>query len=211
MQYNVKSDGKLHTRFTDLLRATPKQVEHIINEQLGKKKRFESAVLEFGTVRHDMWLAETEKTGRIPAVFAEAFPEYDLPITHAEKEFATEIYDGIVLHSRPDAVAATNAVLIDYKTQKKGAGGARIYKSSKQLPTYAWQLANHNIRIKRIVYLVEIWEIDEAGEPVEVSHYEKFEKEITFVDIHNIKGWVRDRCEVLAEGMRIAGIWANKA
>lgn len=207
MQYNIKEDRKLHTRFTDLLRATPKQVEHIINEQLGTKKRFESKVLAFGEVRHDMWEKETAETGRIPQCFAEAFPEYDLKITHAEQEFATEIYKDIVLHSRPDAVAATDAVLIDYKTQKKGAGGARIYKNSKQLPTYAWQLANHNIRIKKIVYLVEIWNVDEDGNMVDIYRYEKFEKEIKFTDIHNTRGWVRDRCEVLAEGMRISGIW----
>lgn len=210
MQYNLKNDGKLHTRFTDLVRATPKQVENIIREQLGTKKRFENDVLAFGEVRHDMWQKETEQTGRVPACFAEAFPEYDLEVTHAEKEFATEIYENIVLHSRPDAVAAKAFTLIDYKTQRKGAGGARIYKNSKQLIVYAWQLAMHNIRIRRIVYLVEIWNTDETGAMVDVSHYEKFEKDLGLADIHNIKSWIRDRCEVLAEGMRLAGLFQVK-
>ena len=45
MQYNVKNDGKLHTRFSDLMRATPHQVENIIKEQLGEKERFKSDVI----------------------------------------------------------------------------------------------------------------------------------------------------------------------
>lgn len=207
MQYNIENDGKLHTRFTDLIRCTPKQVERVIQENMGTRKRFKNDTLQFGEVRHDMWLEETEETGRIPQCFADAFPELNLKISHAEKEFATEIYDGIVLHSRPDAVAARDMVLFDYKTQKKGAGGAKIYKSSKQLPTYAWHLAMHNIRIKRIVYLVEIWEVDEAGEMVDIVGYEKFDKVLGLADTHDAKVWVENRCEILAEGMRIAGQW----
>lgn len=210
MQYNIENDGKLHTRFTDLVRCTPKQVEKVIQENMGTRKRFKNDTLQFGEVRHDMWLKETEETGRIPQCFAEAFPEYDLEITHAEKEFATEIYKNIVLHSRPDGVAANDFVIVDYKTQKEGAGGAeKVYRNSKQLPTYAWHLAMHNIRIKRIVYLVEIWAVDETGEMDHVVGYEKFDKVLGLADIHNAKAWVENRCEVLAEGMRIAGVWKN--
>jgi hypothetical protein len=209
MQYNIKNDGKLHTRFTDLNRATPRQVIDIIREQTGEKKRFESKTLTFGETRHEMWEAEARKTGRIPRCFAEAFPEYDFEVDPAdvERQLATEIYKNIVLHSRLDSLARKAGIIIDYKTQKKGAGGARIYKNSKQLPTYAWHLALHNIRIKQVIYLVEIWEFDENGDPVSVVGYEKFVKDLGLADIHNSKGWVNGRCEVLAEGMRIAGIW----
>ena len=93
-----------------------------------------------------------------------------------EAEFATEIYKNIVLHSRLDLLARKHATIVDFKTQKKGAGGARIYKNSKQLPTYAWHLALHNIRIKHVVYLVEIWEMDAEGNPDRVVGYEKFVK-----------------------------------
>ncbi len=208
MQYNIKNDGKLHTRFTDLHRATPRQVIDIIREQTGQKKRFESKTLTFGETRHEMWEGESRKTGHIPQCFIDAFPEYaGMEISDVEAEFATEIYQDIVLHSRLDGLSKKSCTIIDYKTQKKGAGGARIYKNSKQLPTYAWHLALHNIRIKQVIYLVEIWEFDEAGNPVDVVGYEKFVKDLGLADTHNVAAWVRDRCETLAEGMRIAGIW----
>lgn len=204
MQYNVKADGKLHSRYTDLVRATPHQVENIIKEQLGTKKRFKNDVLTFGETRHNMFDKETKQTGMLPVVFREAFPEYkDLVITHAEEEFATELFKGIVIHSRPDAVAATAHIVVDYKTMVKGAGGARRYKNSKQLIFYAYQLAVHNIRITKYVYMVEIWNEDYT----EIIGYEKFEKDIKLVDIAAIKNWAHARCEVLAIGMRLAGLW----
>lgn len=204
MQYNIKDDGKLHTRFTDLMRATPKQIENIIKEQTGEKPRFKNDVLTFGETRHNMFEKETKQTGMLPVVFREAFPEYkDLVITHAEKEFATELFERIVIHSRPDAVAANDAIVVDYKTMVKGAGGARRYKNSKQLLFYAYQLAIHNISIKKYVYFVEIWSEDYD----EIIGYEKFEKTIGLLDISLIKKWAHDRCEVLALGMKMAGLW----
>jgi hypothetical protein len=206
MQYNIKADGKLHTRFTDLLRATPKQVENIIKEQLGQKERFKSDVLTFGEIRHNQWQKESEQTGMLPIVFRQAFPEYkDLQITHAEEEFATELFKGIVIHSRPDGVAANDFIVVDYKTMVKGAGGARRYKNSRQLPFYSYQLGIHNIRIKKYVYFVEIWN-DTYDE---IIGYEKFEKEVGLLDIALMKRWAHDRCEVLAMGMRMAGLWKS--
>lgn len=203
MQYSIKNDGKLHTRFTDLLRATPKQVENIIKEQLGQKKRFESKVLTFGETRHEMWEKEAKKTGMLPIVFRQAFPEYkDLQITHSEKEFATELFENIIVHSRPDGVSVPDATVIDFKTMVKGAGGARRYKNSKQLPFYAFQLGWHNIRIKKYVYFVEIW--NETYD--EIIGYDKFEKDISLLDIALMKRWAHDRCEVLALGMKFAGV-----
>lgn len=206
MQYNIKKDGKLHTRFTDLLRATPKQVENIIKEQLGTKQRFKNDILSFGEKRHNMFEKESKETGLLPIVFRNAFPDYkDLRITHVEEEFATELFDGIVIHSRPDGVAAHDAIVVDYKTMVKGAGGARRYKSSKQLLFYAFQLAIHNISIKKYVYFVEIWNEDYD----EIIGYDLFEKNVGLLDISLMKKWAHDRCEVLAMGMRFAGLWKN--
>lgn len=210
MQYNVKNDGKLHTRFTDLMRATPHQVENIIKEQLGEKERFKNDILDFGTVRHDMFDKETKQTGMLPVVFREAFPEYkDMQITHAEKEFATELFKNIVIHSRPDGVSVPSATIVDYKTMIEGAGGARRYKNSKQLPFYSFQLGVHNIRIKKYVYLVEIWNkaTDTEEAYTRIIGYDKFEKDIGLIDIGAMKKWAHDRCEVLALGMKMAGLW----
>ena len=207
MQYNVKNDGKLHTRYTDLMRATPRQVENIIKEQTGEKQRFKSDVLSFGEIRHNHFEKETEETGMLPIVFRNAFPQYkDLRITHAEKEFATELFKGIVIHSRPDGVAANDAIVVDYKTMVKGAGGARRYKNSKQLLFYAYQLAIHNISIKKYIYFVEIW--SESYD--EIIGYDIFEKNIGLMDISLMKKWAHDRCEVLALGMQMAGLWKSK-
>lgn len=207
MQYTIKADGKLHSRYTDLLRATPHQVENIIKEQLGQKDRFKSDVLTFGEIRHNQWQAETENTGLLPIVFRNAFPEYkDLNITHAEKEFATELFKNIVIHSRPDGVAVDEAIVVDYKTMVKGAGGARRYKNSKQLPFYSFQLGIHGIYIKKYVYFVEVWNETYT----EIVGYDKFEKAVTLLDIHNTKAWAHGRCEVLALGMEMAGLWTQK-
>lgn len=204
MQYNIKNDGKLHTRFTDLMRATPHQVENIIKEQLGEKERFKNDILTFGETRHNMWEKESKRTGMLPVVFREAFPQYkDVQITHAEKEFATELFKGIVIHSRPDGVSVPSAMVVDYKTMVKGAGGARRYASSKQLPFYSFQLGVHNIRITKYVYLVEIWNKDYT----EIIGYDCFEKTVGLLDIAAAKKWAHDRCEVLAMGMRMAGLW----
>lgn len=210
MQYKIKEDGKLHTRFTDLMRATPHQVENIIKEQLGQKERFKSGVLAFGETRHGMWEKETKQTGMLPVVFREAFPEYkDLQITHAEKEFTSELFENIVVHSRPDGVSVPSCIVVDYKTMLQGAGGARRYSSSKQLLFYAYQLAIHNIQIKKYVYFVEIWnrESDNEEAYTRIIGYEKFEKTVGLLDIAAIKKWAHDRCEVLAIGMKLAGIW----
>lgn len=204
MNYNVKNDGKLHTRYTDLMRATPKQVENIIKEQLGEKQRFTSDIMDFGGIRHDQWQKESEETGMLPIVFRNAFPEYkDFQITHAEKEYTTELYKGIVIHSRIDGVNVPQCVVVDYKTMVKGAGGARRYKSSKQLPFYSYQLSIHNVLVKKYVYFVEIWN----KEYTEILGYEKFEKTVGLMDIAVIKHWVKERCEVLTIGMKLAGIW----
>jgi hypothetical protein len=154
MQYNVKNDGKLHSRYTDLVRATPHQVENIIKEQTGEKKRFKNDVLTFGETRHAMFEKETNQTGLLPVVFREAFPKYkDLQITHAEEEFATELFKEH-RDSQPSRrqLQQPHAIVVDYKTMVKGAGGARRYKNSKQLIFYAYQLAVHNIRITKYVY-----------------------------------------------------------
>lgn len=204
MQYNIKNDGKLHTRLTDLMRATPHQVVNIINEQLGKKKRFKNDTLTFGELRHDHWQKESEATGMLPAVFRNAFPEYkDVQVTHAEKEFATELFKDVVVHSRMDAVSEPSALVVDYKTMIEGAGGARRYKTSKQLIFYALQLAIHNIRITKGVFFVEVWDRERQN----IIRYEKFDINITAMDLMAVKKWAYGRCEVLAIGMKMAGLW----
>lgn len=204
MQYNIKNDGKLHTRFTDLMQCTPRQVAHVIARATGQEKYLENDTLKFGSIRHDMWEAESKQTGKLPECFIDAFPDLaGLEATHVEQEFATEIYKNIILHSRPDFIAAKQQTLIDYKTMVREEGGALIYKNSRQLPTYSYQAAMHNIRIKRYIYLVEIWN----KQRTEIIGYDRYEREINLAEISMIRAWIKQRCEVLVVGMKIAGVW----
>ena len=204
MQYNIKNDGKLHTRFTDLIQCTPKGVAHVIARSQGLEKPVETETLQFGKIRHDMWQAESEKTGKLPQCFIDEWPELaELEATHVEQELATEIYKDIILHSRPDMIAAKQFTLIDYKTMVREDTGAGIYKNSRQLPIYSYQAAMHNIRIKKYIYLVEIWNEDRS----EIVGYDKYEREINLAEISAIRHWIKQRCEVLVLGMKLAGVW----
>lgn len=196
--YLYANDGKIHTRYTELMRCTPGQIDRVIAERMGISKKFSSDKLDFGTDRHDMWQKEAEKTGQLPDTFG-----LDWPVSHVEYEFISEILPGIVLHSRPDALCADVATLVDYKTliadsYKLGELVAvQRYGKSKQLPLYAYQAGLHGIQIKRIAYLVEIWN----REQTEILGYKNIIKEFKMADIGLILPWVRDRVAMLASAV----------
>lgn len=193
--YLYSEDGKIHTRYTELMKCTPGQIDRVISERLGQTERFKSDKLEFGSDRHEMWEAEGRTTGKIPECFG-----LDWEISHTEEEFASEILPGIVLHSRPDAVCEAIATLVDYKTliaDSLAMGeltAVARYKNSKQLPLYAYQLGLHGIRIKRIAYLIEIWN----REQTEILGYKHIIKDFKMSDIGPILPWVNDRVSMLA-------------
>lgn len=196
--YLYAEDGKIHTRYTELMRCTPGQFVRVIDERLGLSNRFKSDKLEFGSDRHEMWEDEGRRTGKIPECFG-----VDWPISHVEEEFASEILPGVVLHSRPDAVCSGIFTLPDYKTliADSFALGELVavqrYKNSKQLPLYAYQAGLHGIRIKRIAYLVEIWN----REQTEILGYKTITKEFKISDIGPILPWVRQRVSMLVSAI----------
>jgi len=77
--------------------------------------KFESNSTVFGSLRHEMFLEESRKTGLTPV----AFGRFSLPVDIIEEEFETEIIPGVVLHSRPDAVSLSEFTVVDYKTKKQ--------------------------------------------------------------------------------------------
>lgn len=196
--YLIAEDGKIHTRYTELTRCTPGQIDRVIDERLGLAAKFKSDKLEFGTDRHDMWETTGKATGHIPECFG-----LNWRISHAEQEFASEILPGIVLHSRPDAVCADIATLVDYKTliADSLAEGELLavqrYAKSKQLPLYAYQLGLHGIRIKAIAYLIEIWN----REQTEILGYKIIIKDFKMADIAHVLPWVRERISYLASAI----------
>lgn len=215
--YLIAEDGKIHTRYTELSRCTPGQIDRVVDERLGIAKKFTSDSLEFGTDRHDMWEAEGKSTKRIPECFG-----LDWPISHCEQEFAAEILPGIVLHSRPDAVCADIYTLVDYKTliaDTLAEGellAVKRYGKAKQLSLYAYQIGIHGIRIKRIAYLIEIWNrpsYDEFGNVIRetdtILGYKIIIKDFKMADIAKVLPWVRSRIANLASAIEARGVLAQ--
>lgn len=196
--YLYSEDGKIHTRYTELTRCTPGQIDRVIDERLGLAKSFKSDNMEFGTDRHDLWEQEARRTGKVPECFG-----LDWPISHIEQEFASEILPNVVLHSRPDGICEDIATIIDYKTliaDSLGMGelvAVQRYSKSKQLPIYAYQAGLHNIRVKRIAYLVEIWNRAQT----EILGYKIITKEFKMKDIGTVLPWVRERVAMLVSAV----------
>lgn len=203
--YLHSADGKIHTRYTELTRCTPGQIDRVVDERLGLAAKFKSDKLEFGTDRHDMWETEGKETGRIPTCFG-----LDWPISHCEQEFAAEILPGVILHSRPDAVCADIFTLVDYKTliASSMAEGELLavqrYGKSKQLPLYAYQLGLHEIRIKKIAYLVEIWN----REQTEILGYKIITKNFNMADIAHVLPWATARVSTLVAAIEAREVLA---
>jgi hypothetical protein len=198
--YLYSDDGNIHTRYTELVRCTPGQIDRVIEERLNPNKRFKSDKLDFGSDRHEMWEEESKQTHRLPACFG-----LDWPVSHAEHEFASKVLPGVVLHSRPDAVCADIYTLVDYKTiiadtLAEGSMAAVIrYKYAKQLPVYAYQLGLHGIRIKRIAYLVEVWNRNQD----EILGYKTIIRDLTMAEIAQCLPWIKDRVVTLASAIEM--------
>jgi hypothetical protein len=196
--YLYDEDGKLHTRYSELAQCTPGAIANVIAERTGARTRFESEAMAFGTDRHEMWAEEALETGKTPACFGVQFDADEV-----ESEYATEILRGVVLHSRMDAVSFAAKAVIDYKTLcaenlEIGRIKARtMYSSSKQLPLYAVQLAHHGKRIKRKIYMVEIW--NKTRE--EILGYEVIDLPVKMSDMAKILPWVVERVSLLASAI----------
>lgn len=194
MDYNYPDDGKLHLRYSDLPRCTIGQIDRLIAEHKDPSLRFESDHMKWGTDRHEMWSNEILRTGVIPECFREIEDgRYNVAVSHVEEEFASEIAPGVVMHSRPDAISVIEEAVIDFKTVVDGTNGFESnlhkYKTSKQGLFYAFQMALHDIRIKRVIYLCEIWN----GERTKILCYRAVVQNVNLMDIANMKYWAIDR------------------
>jgi len=194
--YKKENDGKVHTRYTDLTRCTPGSVDKVALEYLGITERYRptGGPMNFGTMRHEMWQEEAENTGVTPEVFKEFPCEYQVPATYIEREFATEIFEGVVLHSRPDVFSKPEATIVDYKTSISDyETTVKHYRASKQHLVYAYQMYAHGIRVDKAVYLIEFWDHDYK----KIMGYAKVIVPIRVADLMMIRDWLRVRCERL--------------
>ena len=199
--YLYAEDGKIHTRYTELVRCTPGQIDRVLAERLDNKRKFTSDRLDFGTDRHEMWEEEGKRTGKLPECFG-----LDWPVSHAEAEFATELLPGVVVHSRPDAVCAAVQTIVDYKTLcadsiDEGVRAAvKQYAISRQLLFYGFQVGMTGIRIKKIAYLVEIWNKEQD----EILGYHTIVKDLPMAEIAKMLPWVKDRVAMLVAAVEEA-------
>lgn len=196
--YFYNNDGKIHTRFSDLLRCTSASVQRLLDEREKKVPRYSSTNMDFGTDRHDMWEKEAKQTGKLPEIFG-----LNWKADHIEKEFASELLPGIVVHSRPDVVCLEQEAVVDYKTlcadsYEAGCKSARSkYHSARQLRFYAFQLGLHNIKIRKAVYLIEIWN----KEQTEILGHFSLERPLDLKTISAVLPWARERMLCLARAI----------
>jgi len=199
--YLHAEDGKVHTRYTELVRCTVGQIDRVIAERMNKDLKFKSERLDFGTDRHAMWEEEARATGRLPECFG-----LDWPVSHAEEEFATEILPGVVVHSRPDAVCAPIATIVDYKTLcaetlEQGIKKAvKAYSNSRQLPFYGFQVGLSGIRIRKIAYLIEIWNMEQDT----ILGYHTLIKDLPMAEVAKMLPWVKERVSMLVAAVEEA-------
>ncbi len=192
--------GTICTRYSELTRCSYGQIERVLAERAGAN-RFEGDNMADGTIRHQLFQEESEKTGKLPACFG-----LDWPVSHIEHEFATELLLGIVVHSRTDAVCAAVETVVDYKTVLDGANGwkanVEAYKHAskqRQLVFYAYQMGLHGIRIKQGLFLLEIWN----KERNKILGYEQVTFPITLLDMANALSWARPRMVLLSTALEM--------
>ncbi len=206
--YLYADDGKLHTRYTELTRCTVGQIDRVVAEREGANK-FSSEDLEWGTDRHEMWAEESKKSGVLPECFFR--PDHEYKLEYIEREFATDLLPGVICHSRMDAVSKSAGVVVDYKTiiadhYQEGYDRAwRMYDKFSQLKFYAYQLGLHGIRIKRMVYFIEVWNRQRDM----IFGYVVIERKVRMSDLAGQLPWVKSRVAMLAGALKSKAVAAR--
>lgn len=207
-----KDDGLIHTRYTELASCTPGSIAAVVARRLGQIPKVGTASMEWGTDRHDMFESESRETGLVPACFSELDGFGEMSVEFIEQEFSVELYPGVIIHLRPDAVSKTAETVLDYKTctappgvdwSALGAGEwpaddkwkrvVSMYRNSRQLKFYAFMLGLNGIRIRRGVYLIEVWNNEHNA----IIGYAKIEQEYPLSELAKLLPWARDRIALL--------------
>ena len=189
MDYVYQKDGKLHTRYSELVRCTPGQIEQVIYEREGGE-RFEGEFTEFGVKRHKMFSKYIKQNSKIPEQFG-----YDLKVKpeNSEKQMACEVAPELVIHFTPDCFG--DNWVGDFKTTHQGRKG---FKSSRQQKFYAWLLGILGHEITQSLYFLEIWN----KERTEIMGYEVLDDDISKEDINNQLDWVLPRARLLYANLK---------
>lgn len=201
--YNFdQNDGKFHTRYSDIARATPASAEGIILERAGLKESFKSQSMEWGTLSHKAFEEESKETGRWPACFG-----IDLEATYVEQEFVMELFEGVVVHSRFDLLSVPDKAIGDVKTmvydpRMEIADHAKKYLKHRQLPFYALSAIVNGIDIRWLYYLIEVWTVERDAEGrivryIDIVGYSTIRREISLTELGLVRAWALERCNTL--------------
>ncbi len=198
------SDGKLHTRYSELAKCTAGQINSVIAYKLGMDDPIVTEAMAFGTERHDFFEREARAFSHLPQVFKGMPATKGVTIDVVEKEFKVELVRGVVVHSQPDAVSYGHKTIFDFKTVTDSGQGVdkkvAAYWSSQQLPFYAMILAIHGIEITQAVYLCEIWNADRD----KILGHRQVVREIRPEQIERVGDWAKQRIALLKVAMQQA-------
>lgn len=190
MNYQYPNDNKLHTRFSELSKCTPGQIQRVIDERNGDLAPFENEITYFGEKRHEMFSKYIKENGHLPKQFG---LELECKPDQSERHIACEVAPQLVIHGTPDAFGAD--WVIDFKTTTK----PEAYVNSKQCTFYAWLLGIYGLEIKKVYYLCEVWNLERD----KILEYKVHEKEITPEDIEEVKEWALDRARFLYKSIKL--------
>lgn len=196
-RYNYVEDGKIHTRFSELENCTPGKILNAMEMRFKGKDIPQTGPVTFGVMRHEMFAEESKKTNKFPQSIIDRYKFLDkVVVDMVEEELVTEIFDGIVLHSTPDAVSTQALLVADYKTTTKRE--AADYAKSMQNKVYAYQLRLRGIKIKEISYICEHWN----PERTEFEKYSMYLDKISLLEISQTRTWLQKRCEMLKAAIK---------
>lgn len=189
--YSYPNDGRLHTRYSELVRCTPGQIDRVIDEKFGLTTPFSSEHTALGSVRHEMYAEEMRGSKRIPECFCKEYT-YDARVDMVETELKAEILPGVVLHSTPDAVDTDNGIVFDFKVTTLDA---KKWNASKQILTYAYQMHLRGVDVSYSVFLIEKWN----SAKTEILGYQSTIQLLPREKVLGVLPWLQDRAMYLQE------------
>lgn len=213
-----KNDGRLHTRYSELVQCTDSGIVGVLQLRAGLKKKFKTASTEFGSIRHEMFEEDVAETGMVPELFTHKEVQKEevratgrvphdyqyligeMKVSHCEQSFATELMPGVVIHFTPDEIAKDDCTIIDTKTMIPNAAGKvnpNQYLKSKQLKLYAGLLMPHGFTITRGLFLVEQWDRDYK----EITDHHVVPQKIGLKEVGEAQAWAISRIERLQAGI----------
>lgn len=201
--YEYKEDGKLHTRYSELMNCTEAGIERVLEERFGQREKLELEAFDFGRARHETLEEEGKATNRVPEYFGVG----EVAISHAEQGFAIEAFPGVIIHFTPDLLAQTQFLIGDYKMVREPKDGWNgiypslwgLYKDSIQLDFYAWLLTFKKIPIREKLYMGEYWNRDRT----EILHHDFVRRPVTVIEKGRARAWAIERIERLIAGIEV--------